>query len=198
MKLLQINCGKCKRPLSLPLPEASVHSPCPECGADIEVAAFPALIRKFADSASGESLVVDDDSSCFYHPTKKAAIACEACGRFLCSLCDIDFNERHLCPACFESGASKGKVEALEKGRLRYDEIALFLSIVPIIFYCVTILTAPATLFVTIRYWKAPLSVVRYSKWRFVVASLLAGAQLLLWGLFGFNFLGAYFGAGLD
>lgn len=191
MKLLQINCGKCDSPLSLPLPEASVHSPCPECGAEIEVAVFPALIRKFADGESGETLVVDDDSSCFYHTTKKAAIACEACGRFLCSLCDIDFNEQHLCPTCFETGASKGKLERLEKGRMRYDELALFLAIVPVLFYCVTILTAPAALFISIRYWNAPLSVVRNSKWRFVVASVLASVQILVWGFYAIFFLGS-------
>lgn len=191
MRHLQLNCGKCKQSLSFPLPEATIHSPCPACGTDIHVIAFPALIRESAPGRTGEALVVDEESSCFYHLTKKAEVACEACGRFMCSLCDIDFEGQHICPTCFEKGAQKGNLVRLEKGRTRYDDLALLLAILPVIFFCATILTAPAALFISIRYWNAPLSVVRKSRWRFVAAIIIAALQLLLWGFYAIGIFGA-------
>jgi hypothetical protein len=187
MRLLQLNCGKCKEFLSLPLPEASIHAPCPKCDAEIQVIAFPALVRESAVGQAGKALLVDDESSCFYHPTKKAEVPCDACGRFLCSLCEIDFYGNHLCPICFEKGSQKGKLERLQNKRVCYDELALFLAIFPvavIFLYCISPLTALAALFVAIRYWNKPLSIVRKNRWRFVVAILVAGAELLAWGAY--------------
>lgn len=191
MRLLQLNCGKCSQPLSLPLPEANIHSPCPSCNADIQVVAFPALIRETMAGEAGKTLLVDDESSCFYHPTKQAEVPCDACGRFLCSLCDIDFYGKHLCPVCFEKGSEKGKLERLQNRRIIYDDLALFLAVVPLLlyvvpplFYFVTVLTAPAALFVAIRYWNRPLSVVRKSRWRFVAAILIAGMEVLGWAIY--------------
>lgn len=185
MKVFQLNCGKCKRPLSFPLPEATVHSPCPACGADIQVGAFPALLKGSAQGKATETPLAADESSCFYHPTRKAEAPCEACGRFLCSLCDVEFNERRLCPTCIEKGAEKGALERLQKKSVRYDELALFLAVAPMLFYCITIITAPAALFIAIRHWNSPMSIVRKNRWRFVLAILIAGLQMLAWGLFG-------------
>ena len=193
MKHLQLNCGKCKRPLSLPLPEATVRSVCPSCAAAIQVRAFPALLKGVEPGKAGKSVLVDDESSCFYHPTKRAEILCDACGRFLCSLCDIEFHGDHLCPVCFEKGSQKGKLERLQNKKILYDELALFLAIVPILFYCITIFTAPAALFIVVRYWNKPLSVVRKNRWRFVVAAVFALLELLLWGAYATSMVGARF-----
>ena len=58
-----------------------------------------------------------------------------------------------------------------------YDNIALLLALQPIIllpFWFMTILTAPAALFMVIRYWRAPSSVAPRTKARFVTAGILA------------------------
>jgi hypothetical protein len=191
MKHLQLNCGKCKRLMSLPLPESIVNSTCPSCDTGIQVMTFPSLVKESTPGKAGKTLFVDDESSCFYHPTKQAEIPCDGCGRFLCSLCDIDFQGEHLCPVCFEKGSQKGKLERLQNRRILYDELALFLAIIPVLFFCVTILTAPAALFVSIRYWKAPLSIVRKSRWRFVAAAVFSGLELLLWGVYAIFIFGA-------
>ena len=49
-----------------------------------------------------------------------------------CALCSIDFAGRHLCPACLESGKTKGKMADLENRRVLYDNIALAVSLLPL------------------------------------------------------------------
>jgi ribosomal protein S27E len=185
MTSFHLDCGKCRKKVSIPLAESSLAANCPECGARIEVEAFPALLKKTAPGQAGEVVVVDDQSSCFFHPAKKAAVTCEGCGRFLCSLCDIEMNGQHLCSTCIERGAAKGKLEHLQTERVRYDDITLFLSIVPLLVFWVTIITAPAALYMTLRYWKKPGSLLHRSRWRFIIASIFALLQVGGWGYLG-------------
>jgi len=146
--------------------------------------AFPALIRPIVEGKSAEKVVMSDEAACFYHSAKKAVIPCSTCGRFLCALCDINIGGRHICPRCLESGMDKGKLEALETSRIRYDSIALSLAVIPLLIFWLTLITAPIALYYCIRYWKAPMSVVKRSKATFVVAALFAVAELVGWGIF--------------
>ncbi len=181
MNSCPVNCTKC----GAPLPWQALNTPdltkCRSCGVQIQVAAFPALFDAPAPGEPGEPLLVDDQSSCFYHPKKKAAVACDSCGRFLCALCDVEFGGRHLCPACLETGASKGKVRNLQTSRVLYDDVALSLAVYPLLIWFATIMTAPIALYVAIRYWRAPSSLVPRTKTRFVIAIALAGLQIIGW-----------------
>jgi hypothetical protein len=67
-----------------------------------------------------------------------------------------------------------------------YDSIALALAVLPIVtivFWFLTIITAPMALFVAIRYWNAPRSLVHRTKVRYVLAMILATLQIGAWGL---------------
>ena len=50
-----------------------------------------------------------------------------------------------------------------------------------IVFWPVTILSGPGVLVFAAMKWKKPLSLVRKSRWRFVVALLLGFSQTALW-----------------
>ena len=115
---------------------------------------------------------------------KKAVVPCAGCGRFLCALCDCELNGQHFCPACLETGKSKGKIKTLENQRTRYDTIALGLAILPVLIFYLTIVTAPMTLFVAIRYWNAPQSIVRRTRFRFILAIVIALLQIGGWTAF--------------
>lgn len=148
----------------------------------MRVDVFPALFTGFVRGESGETLLVESESSCFYHPKKKAVVPCENCGRFLCALCDVDLNGQHLCPACIETGKKKQKITSLDNHRVLYDSIAVHLAVLPVIFmWPFTIVTAPIALFVAIRYWKAPLSIIRRTKIRYVAAIIFASLQVAGW-----------------
>ncbi len=175
-------CSRCKNPL----PRESLNTPdlsrCPACSAGLLFMAFPALVKPATRGESGELLLDDSEAGCFYHPRKKAAGVCAHCGRFLCALCDVEFDGRHLCPACIESGGKKGRIKSLDHGRLLYDDVALAMAIFPLLFWPFTLITAPITLYIAIRYWRAPSSVVPRSKLRMILAMLLASLQILAWG----------------
>jgi hypothetical protein len=156
-------------------------APCPGCGVPLQIEIFPALFRRIAAGRNAEAVMVEGESSCFYHPNKKAVLPCQGCGRFLCALCDCEFNGEHFCTTCLEAGKTKGRIKNLENRRTLYDSIALSLAIVPMLIFYFTFITAPAVLFIAIRYWNAPRSVVHRTKIRYVFAVLIATAQIVGW-----------------
>jgi len=176
-----VQCPKCQALLLEGIFNQPELSPCPSCGVPLQVEIFPALFRKINPGQSGEALMVEGESCCFFHPQKKALLPCGSCGRFLCALCDCELNGQHYCPACLEAGKTKGKIKSLENQRTLYDSIALSLAIYPLLIFYFTLITAPATLFIAIRFWKSPISLVRRSKIRFVVAIILALLQIAGW-----------------
>jgi hypothetical protein len=177
----RVQCPKCHSWLSEELFNRPDTSPCPACSVPLQVEIFPALFRNINPGGSGEAIMVEGESSCFYHPQKKAVLPCDSCGRFLCALCDCELNAQHFCPACLEAGKTKGKIKSLDHKRTLYDSIALSLAVYPMLIFYFTVITAPMTLFVAIRYWKSPPSLVHRSKIRFVVAIIVALLQVVGW-----------------
>ncbi len=176
-----VSCTKCRQPLPSEFFSRQQTTPCPSCHSDISVEVFPALFQAPAAVNAGERVLVDGEAGCFYHPQKKAVLPCEECGRFLCALCDVELNGRHLCTACLESGKKKGKLKSLQDRRMLYDSMALTLAVVPILVWPFTIVTAPATFYVAIRYWKEPMSLIPRTKARFWLAMFIAALQIAGW-----------------
>jgi hypothetical protein len=144
--------------------------------------AFPALLKPVGLSKPAEQIVIEGEASCFYHVQKKAVVACEYCGRFLCSLCDIDFNSQHLCSTCIEAGKKKKNLKNLENRRVLYDDMALAFAILPLISFFFTVITAPIAIFLAIRHWNTPTSIIpRRSKARMLIAIGIALMQVGGW-----------------
>ena len=183
MTSFQLLCPKCKIPLRANVINRGEPAPCPGCASALQVEVFPALFRSIQTGRSGEAVVVETESSCFYHPQKKAVLHCEGCGRFLCALCDCELHGKHYCPQCLETGKKKGKIKSIENERTLYDSIALGLAVVPMLppIIYVTFLTAPIALYVAIRYWKAPRSIVHRTRVRLVLAIIFASLQIAGW-----------------
>lgn len=179
-----ISCTRCKTPLSVQALNTLALTPCSACDELIRADVYPALYRKLPSGHSGVPLQGEKEAGCFYHPAKKAAVACSVCGRFLCALCDVEFNDRHLCPACLEKGKTKRKIKNLENHRVCYDTVALSIALISSLFIWPTILSAPVVLFLVIRYWNAPGSIIPRSKIRFALAFGIAGLQIVGWILF--------------
>ena len=78
-------------------------------------------------------------------------------------------------------GRESGGLSQLETTRPRWDHRCLLLAIVSLLFWPLTLVTAPATLFLAFRFWKAPGSLVNPSRWRLVLAVAIAIAQLAGW-----------------
>ncbi|MFN2621771.1 MAG: hypothetical protein ABR611_02905 [Chthoniobacterales bacterium] len=157
---------------------------CPSCEATLRIRVFPALTRTESPAVAAP-VIAEGESSCFYHPQKRAVVSCERCGRFLCALCDIEVGDKHRCPGCLSAAVSKSP--ELQKRRTLYDGIALALATYPLVIWPFTILTAPASLYMTVRYWRTPLSIFPRTKIRFVLAFLLAAAQVAGWSYLAYK-----------
>jgi hypothetical protein len=183
-----VECLQCHRPLPWNLFNTLQHEQCPSCLSTVYAIAFPALLRP-PSKGDAAAFLLAEGASCFFHPQRQAAGVCGYCGRFLCHVCDIDINGEHLCSLCVEEGQKKGRIKNLEMRRTLYDDMALSLALLPLLFFYFTIITAPIALYVSIRYWKAPSSILPRTKIRFIFAILFAGMELIAWGfLFFFLF----------
>jgi hypothetical protein len=160
----------------------SQRTVCGHCGAVAQIDFFPALLQDSIGKPA-ENVVLETESSCFFHPAKRAVTACQGCGRFLCSLCDVDMGGQRLCPRCIEQGAKADSLEPLRTEFTRYDHVALALAIVPMIFFFITIITAPIAIYVCLKYRNAPISAVPRGKMIFRIAFCLALLQLVAWTL---------------
>jgi hypothetical protein len=176
----EVSCTRCHTPISAEYYNSSDLIPCPSCHVPIRIDVFPAFYRGFRPGIEGETLV-DDQASCFYHPQKKAVIPCDHCGRFLCALCDVEMGDKHLCPACLETGKKKGRIVNLDRHRLLYDGTALRLALFPMFTVWLTIFTAPIAIYLSIRHWNSPMSVIGRTKVRFILAIVISGLQIVAW-----------------
>lgn len=182
-----VRCPKCAAVMAGTGRTTLMPMTCGSCGSELEVAVFPAFFRGSDPVTVGERIQTDDEASCFYHPDKKAVVPCSNCGRFLCSLCEIPISGRRLCPACFELGKSKESMTELVTQRTLYDQIALSISVIPLLFFWVTLITAPMALYVAVRYWKRPTSILPRTKYRYVLAIMIALLQISGWAMFFIN-----------
>jgi hypothetical protein len=181
MPAATFSCSKCKAPVAIESGTTEIASACPQCGWWIEAYFFPAFFRPMQVGAAASALVDHTEASCFYHPQKQAMRVCDGCGRMICALCSIELGAEHLCPSCLASGKKKGKITTLEDTRTRYDSIALSLAVFGIIVYVFSIFLAPAAIYISIRHWNSPGSLLGSSKIRFVIAILLASTMLFFW-----------------
>lgn len=143
------------------------------CGRMLQVRAYSALAKDSDDGQRSQAVLIDGQASCYNHPQKQAVSPCERCGRFLCPVCVTPLGQHQVCLQCYREEL-KQQMGTTEANRLiRYDKIALLLAIIP--FYG---LSAIAAIFIAIRHWNSRLSVLKHSRFRHVLALLLALAQI--------------------
>lgn len=175
-----LGCSSCNAPI--PAGDWNrEHAFCPSCRAPLQALIFPAFFLKPGTAGSGTPVLEAGEASCFYHPLKRAVVPCDRCGRFLCGLCQVEFLGQNWCPRCIQASSEKGQLTHLDPSRTLYDNLALMLAIVPVLLIFATIITAPLTLYIVIRYWRAPSSILPRTKIRFYIAALLATIQIGAW-----------------
>ncbi len=180
---LSLTCPQCRAPLGAAESASGVFHPCPGCAAPTRVRLYPAALRALAAGAAAEPLVVESEAACFYHPQKRAAVHCQGCGRFLCSLCDVQIGLEHLCPGCLDARRAQGSQAELVRQRPLYDSAALMIALVPLLLWPLTFITAPAAIAVALYGWSKPGSLVRGSRIRLLLAIGFSLLQILGWTL---------------
>lgn len=146
-----------------------------------DVRLFPACIRE-RNIVRADAVLAAGQSSCFFHPKLGATAICEVSGRMICDLCKTEWNGRTVSFEALQRLLEQGGAVAKGRARIRWDEIALALAVLPVIFIFPTMITAPAALVICAVHWrKGPTSIVRRSRWRYWVAGMLALAQSAGW-----------------
>lgn len=177
-----LNCSNCKlEPRSIAVNENNLQS-CTHCGKQVSVHVYPALLKTLENKVVVDTPVIAEESSCFYHAQKQALVVCDECGRFLCNLCDIEMNGRHVCTACLESPVVAEASVGPKNKFLHYDTIALLLALASILLWFLSPIFSVISLYYCIRHWSTPLSATPRNRWRFVLAALLSIGILCVWG----------------
>jgi hypothetical protein len=156
------------------------ESSCSLCGSSNTVLVFPAILG--GPGAPGRAApALDGEAACFDHPNKRAETACGQCGRYLCKLCAVEFGTEIWCPSCVAARSGQARAANLETSRVLYDSIALTAPLASLIVWPATVIAAPAALVIGITKWNRPLSLLRHTHWRFVVAIGISLVEIGLW-----------------
>jgi len=157
--------------------------PCPACGTPLQVEIFPrCFVRSLQEKPASQLWWMANQAAFTIRKKRPRLFAPPAVVFFApCAICEL--GGQHLCPACLEAGKQKGKIKSLENHRTLYDSMALALAVYPLLIFYFTIITAPAALFVAIRHWNSPSSIIPRTKIRFVVAIVIALVELAGWGV---------------
>ena len=178
---MPVPCARCDSPLPLWELASASAAVCTSCGSRNTVRVFPSLFAAPTTPALPES-ALDGEAACFDHPSKRAVAACQQCGRFVCVLCSVEFNGQVWCPTCVTAGRGQSKAVNLDPSRVLYDSLALTVPLLTsLILFPFTVITGPGAVVFSIVTWKRPLSLVRKSRWRFVLAVLLGTAETAGW-----------------
>lgn len=174
-----IRCTRCSASLPVWVIKAGDSAMCPNCNAALAIRAFPALLASRPALNPADLRIEAGEASCFYHASKRAAASCARCGRFVCALCAVDFDGATWCPGCLADAQSGKKLSRLENRRILWDSIALGVATWPFLLgFWPAAPGSLAAIFISVRYWNRPGSLVPRTKWRFVVAILIALAEI--------------------
>jgi hypothetical protein len=180
---MPVPCALCNMPLPKWGLDAAGEAVCTLCGASNQARVFPAAFQ--APARVETEAALEGEATCYDHPGKRAVAACQQCGRFVCQLCAVALGEATWCPSCVAAGAGRAKAANLESSRTLYDSVALVTPLISLLMWPLTLITAPGTIVLAIAKWRAPLSLVRRSRWRFVAAILIGLAEVggWIWGI---------------
>jgi len=176
-----VNCPKCSTSLaaeSLNLPDLQ---PCPSCRTPILVEVFPAMFRRIGAGQLSHGVMEETEAACFFHEQKRAVVPCDVCGRFLCALCDCEFNGKHYCPGCLETGRAKGTIRILTTKRVRYDKISFAVAVAPLIIFPLTLVAAPIAMSLVFWHWKKPRGIAQTSPAWMIAAGGIALLEIVGW-----------------
>jgi hypothetical protein len=181
----ELPCPKCGQVLDSLAWNDAGGGACRICRVRFEFMGFPALNFKRPEVVP-KAVVLAEHATCFHHPENQAESVCEGCGRFLCSVCAINFGGRLLCPSCIKAGTRNdpGSIQS----RAIYPGIALASAFLPLLVWPFTLVTAPVALGLVFVGWNKPQSLVQPGRSKLVIAAIIALAEIAGWVIL-FSFL---------
>lgn len=195
-----VRCPACGYGMADALFLRSAAAICPTCGKEVRPTLLAALYK--SPLATPPSLPEEPpgpgETACFYNPARRATKCCDHCGVFVSDSWAAQWGGQTVCLKCLEELRAKSKDPRFEARRTLWDNIALGFAVGPwalavvfvativlygFAFFCIllTVVTAPAAVFIALRYWNAPRSLVPRGHGRLVWALLLSLLQVGGW-----------------
>ena len=163
---------------------------CPWCKVEFKAKYFPAAFAQTSTPQLNEQVLENaSQASCFYHPKKKVETSCNRCGRFICGLCATEVRGDPWCTTCLADAIEQEDEEQLVHKVLKHDHIAFALAFWPCLFIFITPITAIITLVLVVKWWNRPQPIIKRNRFRFVLATFMALAQLAGWVVLGISLL---------
>jgi hypothetical protein len=179
-------CPHCGIGLAGEAVHSGVDTRCVNCGAAFRATLFPSFWVEAERTPTRPTPTTEGEASCFFHPENRAARACDRCGRFVCSVCEITFGANHLCPSCLSVGITDPRKAEFVAWRFLWADAALVVGGLPLIgglfIWPALPITGLAAIFLAIFGWKRPGSIPRGRRhWAAVVGAICG---LLQFGIF--------------
>lgn len=175
-------CANCQSHLPPSLAADGGPVICGQCNRPNWVSSFPALHSNVlsAPPVLPAEPPAPGEAACFYSPLRRATQSCSHCGVLISDIWAAHWGQEVVCLKCLDHLRDKGRDQRFEKKRMLWDNIALALSLVPftLFFWWAVFLTAPAALFIALRFWKGPFSMVPRTRFRMALALLISFLQL--------------------
>lgn len=175
-------CVLCNHFMPLTPLSGNGASICPSCRRPVSIGIFPALLE--GAEAKPPTLPADPpaegEAACFYSPNRRATKECSHCGVLISDMWAAQWGSDTVCLKCLEHLRQQGKDERFQGSRVLWDNIALFLALLPfsVVFWWAVFLSAPASLFIGLRHWNSPRSLVPRGRARLAIAIVLALLQV--------------------
>jgi hypothetical protein len=184
-----VNCPACGSELELHDIEGGRSERCLKCEREIYGMILPRAVAEPARPATPQ-IAGSQEATCFFHDDKAAERSCDVCGRFVCALCDLELEARHLCPNCFNQQMAAGKLETMKTREVLHDSLALGIAFLSWLFWMFgfVIVAIPAIIYLMVRYWSEPRnSPVPRWPWRYIAALGVVVVPVILFIAFVFN-----------
>ncbi len=179
-----LSCLKCGRSLDLEPDSGAGKMRCTACNSVQDYVLFPTFGNRIKPGQKAELAVAEGEGTCFFHPTKRAQVPCDLCGRFLCALCDLDLAGRHLCASCLPAAQKKGTLAHLDRRRFLPHSAAVSLVICSLLLIPLALILAPAAIYFAVRTLRGESGLVTRGRWQAIVCIVIAIAEIIGTGAF--------------
>jgi len=197
-----VRCNVCGYELSPAVFQGGMVPECPACHRKVTAKLLPAVYKsqlQAAPPALPEEPPAPGEAACFYNPNRRATKVCDHCGVFVSDAWAAKWGGQTVCLKCLDQLRNKEKDTRFQAKRTLWDNVALACAIGPFVLAAgflmtligypfaimcllLTFVTAPAAIFISLRFWKAPRSLVPRGPWRMISALVLGLLQVVGWG----------------
>jgi len=168
-----LDCYQCGAPIPWQIAPHQM-TVCPGCKETTELYLFPAAETKTSAAGRSTQSFSEDEAVCFNHESRKATVICEGCGKFLCALCDVEWEYRHLCSQCITREQAQNDNPEAKRLYYRHDVLALCFLAMTILMWFLSFVFYPVALILIVMGFRKPMSAMPRRRWLLYLTFLVA------------------------